>query len=66
MSDADRGEAITTFLCDQHFLRAFSSRHDPPSDACADSDFAFHANQNNVVRGLSQAFPRVIANVARA
>lgn len=38
-SDSDRGEAITTFLCDRHFLRAFSSRNDPPSNARTDCIF---------------------------
>jgi hypothetical protein len=50
----------------QHFLRAFSSRNDPAGNACTGCHFAFHANQNNVVRGLSQAFPRFSRNVARA
>jgi len=64
--EAQRVEAITTFLCGRHFLRAFSSRDDIAAARTSDCRFAFPARRKHILRDLPERFFLGSGNKARA
>ena len=59
-------EPIATFLCDRHFLRAFSSRHDVAAPPRPGDGFARPARTNRIRRHPPETFLAAHGNEARA